>query len=634
MPRLGVACAAVLAFGLAVSQLAGTLDPGAVRARPTVAVRLSASPLDGLDSVAPVGFDGPNRPVTGGADKAGSSRLWFAHGRWWALLPDARGSSIRIWGLNGPDGPWVDTGVVVDDRADARVDLAWAGDRLVVSTSGTRTYRSDALRINRFHYGDGGWVRDADFPVAVSDRGLPDTQVAVAADGRVWLARSENGALLVSSSDPTAQAFSAFEPVPGGLAAADVGGFDLVADGSVLRIAWRSVTTDTLGIISRSAKGWSQRLHTIYGIGGTAPIAAEPAGPGRPGVVFVVASTTLSARGTSDEDPSIVLIRAVGGHATTAVVAEGRDGLSLPNLVVNRADGRVHVLSVADPQNPPQNGKPPSYAITDKGADADAPAFGPGQGTALIRRAGVKFRTPLVPTAPASEASGFVVMGTADGIGRWTSAVLGGTAPPDAPIVASARSPILHDTFEARPPGPGAPGGWYGDGKDVVQASITASGAVKGRSLVLANADGGAAPTACRAVTPVGNRPVTVEAVVTSIGRSQSDARLLTLKGSEGTLASARLTKRGQVGWAGANGRAAAGLVGDATPLVVTITVDPTADTAVFRFQVRGGALVAESPAVPLLSTGAGGVDEICLTPAPDKPGAHLELDDLLVTDG
>ena len=147
----------------------------------------------------------------------------------------------------------------------------------------------------------------------------------------------------------------------------------------------------------------------------------------------------------------------------------------------------------------------------------------------------------------------------------------------------------------------------------------------------MANTDGGSAQTACRALTPTGSQQLVVQANLTSVGWGTADARLLTLKGAEGTLVSARLTKRGQGGWAATGTRVAQGLVADATPLRVTITVDPGAGTARVRLEVQGGAVVAEAAAVPLLSAATGGVDQVCLTPAPGNPRSRIELDDLTV---
>ncbi len=611
------------------------MKPAAVGGPVGGSVTLVPGDLGGADTQGPAGFDGPGRHSSINAASPGTSRVWFAGGRWWGLFPNAQATSLRIWALAGPDGPWVDSGVVVDDRADARVDVAWTGKRLVVSASGTRPYRSEGLRVNRFSYGADGWVRDPDFPVTLTDSGVPDTQLAVTDDGRVWLARAEGNAVVMSSSDPANQRFSAFAPLPNGVAGTDSGGFDLEPSGAGLLLVWRSVSSDTLVVASADAAGvWSEVGHSVYGIGGVGPLDAVIAGASHPGLVLVALDTTLGLRGSNDEDPAIVLARLRGSTTEVSVVAEGLDRLGPPSLVVDPAAGKVHVLAVAAPAAPGTAADPALWAITDKVADLTQSDFGSGQGTVLIRRPGASLWPPAVPAQLVDAIRGFVVATSGDHASQWTSAQVGGAAPAGAAPTGSGGGAIIQDTFETRTPGRGAPGGWYPSGSAPLEASISATAVAPGRSLVVANTDGGSASTACRALTPTGSRRLVVQADVTSVGRGTADARLLTLKGSDGTLVSARLTKRGQGGWATTGTRAAQGLVADATPLRVTITVDPAAGLARVRIEVRGGAVVAEGAAVPLLSKATDGVDQVCLTPAPGNPNARIELDALTVTPG
>lgn len=627
-----------MACVVVVGRISAALEPGAASGRVGGSVTLVAGDLGAADTQSAVGFDGPGRHSSIDPSSPGTTRVWFAGGRWWGLFPNAQASSMRIWALAGPDGPWVDSGVVVDDRADARVDVAWTGTHLVVSASGTRPYRSEGLRLSRFSYGEDGWSRDPDFPVTLTNSGVPDTQLAVTDDGRVWLARTEGNAVVVSSSDTANQRFSDFAPLPGGVAGTDVGGFDLESAGEGLLVVWRSVSSDTLVAARGDAAGvWSEIAHPVYGVGGVGPLDAVIAGASQPGLVLVALDTTLGVRGSNEEDPAIVLARLRGSTTEVSVVAKGLDRLGPPSLVVDPGAGKVHVLAVASPADedaPADPANPDVWSVTDKVADLAEPEFGSGQGTVLIRREGVSLWPPAVPAELVDAIRGFVVATSGDDASQWTSTQIGGSAPAGpAPTGSGARAIVL-DTFETRAPGPGAPGGWYASGSAPLQASISATGVAPGRSLVLANTDGGSAPTACRALTPTGSQRLVVQADVTSVGWGTADARLLTLKGSDGTLVSARLTKRGQGGWAATGTRVAQGLVADATPLRVTITVDPTAGTAQVRLAVQGGAVVAEGAAVPLLSAATDGVDQVCLTPAPGNPQARIELDDLTVTPG
>ena len=66
-------------------------------------------------------------------DKA-QSKLWFADGRWWALMFHAKSGTTQIHRLDAKRQEWVTTGVVVDTRDRSRGDALWDGRKLYVAT--------------------------------------------------------------------------------------------------------------------------------------------------------------------------------------------------------------------------------------------------------------------------------------------------------------------------------------------------------------------------------------------------------------------------------------------------------------------------------------------------------------------
>src|SRR5438128_3950160 len=76
-------------------------------------------------------------PLTGSpSGTKPESKLWWAHGSWWAVLEDGPAQNEHIFRLDRTTEEWVDTGVVVDDRPDARADVLWdkAHDKLYVAS--------------------------------------------------------------------------------------------------------------------------------------------------------------------------------------------------------------------------------------------------------------------------------------------------------------------------------------------------------------------------------------------------------------------------------------------------------------------------------------------------------------------
>ncbi|HEX2575299.1 MAG TPA: hypothetical protein VHK88_03060, partial [Aquihabitans sp.] len=273
---------------------------------------VAARELSDVGTTAPAAFEGPARLPDDDPDGTRTNRTWFAAGQWWAIL-DAGGSAggaAHIWRLTGEAGPWEDTGVLVDDRPFAEPWVAWTGSELVVASTGSRTYRSHGLQVNRFTWDAArrNWVRSADFPVRVTQAGAPGTQLVVDREGRAWLARQEGAGVLVASSDADKLSFGPFAPLPDGQAAADVGSFSLTLGDAGPQIAWRSATTDQLAVTSHRDGAWSTERVVAHGVGGSGVVQAAPAGPSRPGALLVVVASSLPQRGSNDQDPSVLLL--------------------------------------------------------------------------------------------------------------------------------------------------------------------------------------------------------------------------------------------------------------------------------------------------------------------------------------
>ncbi|CAN5431869.1 hypothetical protein BH10ACT1_BH10ACT1_22650 [soil metagenome] len=616
--------------GGAAVRLHRAIDPpaaGAVRSGGDVL--RAATDLDDASVAQSVGLSAPGRSTEDQPDGASTRRTWFAAGRWWAVLGGGPDGSLHIWALSGSAGPWIDTGLVVDDRPFAQPWVQWTGDTLLITTSGDRDYRSHGLRASRYSWDAERqtWSRAADFPVQVTEAGVPGTQVVVDGQGRAWMARLDGDRLLVAHSDAQNLSYTPFAPLPDGLAATDVGGFSLAADEAGLHLAWRSVTTDRLTVASGTDGAWKAETHTVYGVGGRGTVDAVPAGPDRPGELVVLVSSSLPQRGSNDQDPSLLVLDVRGDEVVTSVAAVSVDHLRSPRLVVDADAGRVHVVAVADPLDTTTG----YSTVVDKAADLSDLAFPGGNGSVLLRAKIGSFATPSVPSQIGG-GSGLLVVASGDDVLEWRTAQVGGPKKPAA-TGAAPDATLVHDTFDQRRAGDPPPLGWYAGGKQPLTASIVGSPA-GGRGLSVTDADGVDPPSACREVPATAATRVVVRAVVRPTALGTSDVRLLTVKGAGGSLASVRLTRKGLLGYSSPGGRVDQGPVPTGSTLRVTVVIDRGRRSADISVAIDGGATVFAVAAQPLLAAPGAGPDEVCFAPPPGGAGASLVLDDLLVTSG
>ncbi|WP_426573884.1 hypothetical protein [Aquihabitans sp. McL0605] len=595
--------------------------------RPTAASRLSTpTPTTGT------GFAGPDRAADAPEPDVHETRTWYAAGRWWAVLNRAGDGALTIWGLRTTTGPWVDTGVLVDDRPFARPVVVWTGTELVVASSGTRDYAGHALRTNRLTWdaGSSTWVQEADFPVTASGNPAPGVQLGVEPDGTEWLARQDADRVVVAKSGPSGLEHTRFAPLPGGIAGSDVGGFDLLVSGTTVRIAWRSKSSDSVHVTTWDGTQWTTIERHVYGVGGIGPVTAALAGPAAPSTLLVLLPTTLPSRGTNDRDPALLLLALDGDRVETSVVSRGEDGLAGAGLVVDTDQATVHVIAVARPA--PRDAGAPRHPspVVDKTADLSDLAFAPGPGAVVLYGdVGTRLAAPVVPGTAVGPTRGLLVMVAGRDLSGWRTTLVGG-AGVDAGTLAQRTGTVdvVHDTFNGLQPDDPRPAAWHAGTSAALEADVVDAGDT-GRALLVSNTDGGPASVACRAI-PASRAPVVVRADVVAKGTAGTDAKLLTLKGPDGSLASARLGRKGQAGWSGPHGRVIGGSVAMGTPLRVTIRVDPTARTATVRIETGSG-VVAEGADIPLLASGKAGPDEVCVGPGSNDPSASLLLTDLLV---
>ncbi|MDQ4036625.1 MAG: hypothetical protein M3153_11995, partial [Chloroflexota bacterium] len=132
-------------------------------------------------------FGEPNTPSPG---ETGQSRLWFHDGEWWGVFLNGPTGDQRVFRFDANSRAWTDTGVAVDERAFALMDIVSDGDRVVIASAGPQPEPRHALRIVRFSYDPAARIyrRDANFPIPITDLGVESLTAARSDDGRLWVA--------------------------------------------------------------------------------------------------------------------------------------------------------------------------------------------------------------------------------------------------------------------------------------------------------------------------------------------------------------------------------------------------------------------------------------------------------------
>ncbi|MCU1355073.1 MAG: hypothetical protein JWM89_491 [Acidimicrobiales bacterium] len=589
--------------------------------------------------VRPVGFSGPSNatvePSTGSAD---ATQQWYAGGRWWALLADPDSGGFHIWGLGGSGGPWIDTGVTVDERSNARSDVLWTGSHLYVVSSGGRSYRSEAARVARFSLDAAAqrWSLDPDFPVAVTDGGIDSPVIAAAPDGAVWIVyQIAGGGLRSISSTSDGLVWSAPAVVPGPASLLPTSGFGLTADAAGIAIVWRSRTTDTLRVTTHRGPvdggTWDTVSTTVYGLGGEGPISVRPGGTVAPGALLATASLTLAKRSSSSLVPSIaLLVIQPDGHTSVRVVSRASDGLTEPRLVID--DARRRAIVVAGSEDG-------LGAIYVKEAEAPDLQFEPGRGEARVRQPVVgPVGRPTVPDQVLDQRSGLLLLATATLGRRYVAGLvpLGGTPKISPYVAATSGGPVtlVHDSFDERPLGAPAPASWYVRGRTGSHSTTTALD--RGARAMEIDVDrSGRGRERCRDLPPPGDGIITVTADVLVRGGGGADAHLLTVRGSGGALLSARLSRRGDIGWLAAQGHRRSAGASTGSLLRVVARLDPAQRT--YRLSVSDaatGAVALDLPDTPWLDGSDTVVEAVCVTPPGGPPGTAILVDDLQVVVG
>ncbi len=569
--------------------------------------------------------------VGGSPDPAGTgaqSRLWFNDGSWWGVFLTSSSADQRIFRLDAASLTWTDTGVVVDDRAYAKVDAQWDGEHLLVASAGEQADVRHALRVNRFSYNpaSGEYRRNANFPVPVTAAGVTGATLARAGDGRLWVAYRDGDRLILDHSLDSDLSWQG--PIALDVATGPVDAVAIAAVGERIGLVWTLTTDDALQVAwldpALGTDGWS-----------AAPPVAIPGlhfGPDEIGIavdrspgaerLFVGLRTSADRAADRQRLAPQVVVAELGPEVDPITYLVGRveEQHGGPSLVIDGEARVLHVVMAA-----PSGGG----TIYQKTASLDRLEFSGGLGQPLIpaTEALPELGSPTTTKQSIDVGSGLVVAATDPTVDRWGFGSLG-----VAPVTAQPspgpddRDMLVNYTFNGLAVGD-VPPGWEVDGDPLPEFTVVSlTGSDSSARLTATTADA----RACTQFAGGEGDVLRAGADVLFNEPSTGDMKLLQLRGRGGEAASIRL-REGEVVYADGDTRVRSELVLEPGRWYrVVLGLDLAART--YGVEVRD----AVDDEVLLEDAGLGwtaeveAVDRVCAELSP-QPGLELYLDEVRV---
>jgi hypothetical protein len=643
-----VALTAILGSAVAVSLLAGTpRAPSTTSFSPPSSTAATSSAPGDATVVAFKDFSVlPGAPPEAPGVQL-QSRLWTIDGRWWAAMVEPVSRQTRIYELSLDAATWSDTGVLLDERAGATADALWSDGHLYVASAVPGRSTSNGVRLSRFSREPSGrFVLDPNFPVRLTERGVPAVSVARDATGRLWIAFVQDGHVLVANSAGDEAVWDLPRPVAA--ASGSVGPSDVaavVADGAGrVGLIWSDATHQSVLFASRADDDapdqWSAQEVAFERL----PLSDEPISlaAGGDGSIFVALETGVPDQpNPSQTDPgSVLLTRDRVGAWRSALISRVEDHLGGPIALVDTSAAQVYVIATS-----PRHGG----AVHLKRAEIDRLDFTAGTGFAVITDPSNPEIAFLTSTKQAIDlANGFVVLGFDKKTGIYWHALIsktaaaGPSATPGAsaggspsiapPPSALARTVVFIDNFDPWPLDAPIGNGWELAPADV-RGSLTAVADTSkaGRNALLKPA-GSSTIRVCKSFAPAPIDGTMANVRVRLDGIGGADAVITSLRDPSGDAVSVRFGQGGTFAYYSGNTK-----VRTAVPIRLAtwyrseVTIHPAARTYDWRLYLDDGTLVVRVKGVRYRDAAAAQVSELCVQTS-DRAGVGLRFDDVRIS--
>jgi len=350
--------------------MAGTLTPWATQPTSTSAASQYGYHDDNLPYFYTGGFGSKSIVQTPSGEKP-QSKLWFNDGIWWGSLFNNTAGNYHIYRLNITTQRWVDTGTVLDTRAQTKADCLWDGSHLYVASGGGFDINGNGTTVAlpgwlyRYSYNATTKQYTKDFgPVVIRNGGAETLVMDKDSKGVLWITYTQNGKVYVNRSrasdsvwDPNA---AMVVPTPNSKWTT-VSGDDistLVAFDGKIGILW---SNETAGQFTGSSDTAFYFAYHIDGQGDatwtSGPIFRQPSAADDhlniksiqsdgSGNVYAMVKTSFNSVGT----PQLVLLKAtkgINGNYTWDAYTESirEEGQTRPLLMIDTSHRMLYVFT-------------------------------------------------------------------------------------------------------------------------------------------------------------------------------------------------------------------------------------------------------------------------------------------------
>ena len=476
-----------------------------------------------------VGFEGLSHAGTSTptGTKRAESVLWFNDGSWWANMWDTVSKDFHIFRLDRSTQRWVDTGVLVDPRANTHADVLWDGAHLYVSS---HTFVNDEQAavsgfpsyLYRFSYNaiTKAYSLDAGFPAQINNYKTETLTLDKDSTGKLWATWQQANRIYVNRTTGSDASWGTpFElPTASSVTVDDTSA--LIAFAGRIGVLWSDQTTSNDGMhfsIHRDGDPdavWSGRQAAIQGPASGDDHMNLKSLDASGGRVYAAVKTSF----TSSSAPLIMLLvyDISAGTWQSYTIARVSDCPNRVLVLVDPENGLLHTFATYP--------APPSFAcsssggaIYEKTSPLNAISFPTGRGTLRILDADSAFVHNVSSTKQnVSNASGIAVLADNGNTQRYWHHFdpLGGAPPPGAPTASFTATPTsgpapLQVAFADTSTGSPTSRSWdFGDGGTSTAASPTHTFSSAGSytvRLTVANATGSDSTT--KTITATASQP-------------------------------------------------------------------------------------------------------------------------------
>ena len=301
-----------------------------------------------------IGYQGPG--YQGSSDPTSEkpqSKLWHHDGVWWAAMYSPSAKAFTIHELGWGSQKWSDTGVVIDTRGKAKLDVLWDGSKLYVAAAGQGDTAADDARMYRFTYdeADRTYSLDPTFPVTLVSGGMEAIVMDQDTAGQVWVTFTRNSTVYVTHSGASDTSWVAPYPLP--VAGADNLSSDdisaVVAFNGQLGVMWGNQNQDTyyfaVHVDGTDDRDWAREVAYSRPEGADDHINIKAIQNDPEGRVFAIVKTSLN---DPDDPMNVVLVRRMGGvWDTDNVFGRGSDAQTRAGLVIDSQNDDVYSFAAA-----------------------------------------------------------------------------------------------------------------------------------------------------------------------------------------------------------------------------------------------------------------------------------------------